>query len=289
MTLPEPDPALEPWPYRPADAHGWPNAADCADDEGTFVAELCKAKLEVRKKRSDEEIAVTRANADAEIAIAHEYYKAVLEVGKGAIDRARASAETVQKASAAIVTLYTGVLALAFSVAENPLPAKALFAATLLGVAILLSTAFLAYVGDPESPKPRIALSDLAEAATFGERITALFIAWTRRAALERGRLLRGSVVALAGAVALMPAPFITLGEKESTPSQIAWPKPDSAAGDDAELKKILYTAQVAEVADERKEPIARDENNPLWFGLFIVALVATVIAIALPLPRRRE
>jgi hypothetical protein len=255
--------------------------------------------LEVRKKRTDQEIASAKAlqdgnierekaKRDSDLVVEQEYYKAVLEVAKGSIDRARASAETVQKASAAIVTLYTGVLALAFSVADNPLPAKALFAAIMLGVAICLSTGFLAYVPDPDPKEERGAETGVRERAPVGERLTSMFVRWTRRAALQRGRWLRGSVVALAGAVALMPAPFVTIGGKERDGTDVAWPKVSSKAGSDPELQKIVYTAQVAEAADQRKAPLAEDELKWPWWALAGTTAFATLAVIVFPWPKRR-
>jgi hypothetical protein len=109
-----------------SDDDGWPLADDCQDEKGGFNKELCLAKLEVRKKRTDQEIARAKAERDADLGVEEEYYKAVFEVAKGSIDRARSFAETVQKATGAIITLYTAILALAFSVSERPLPGRAL-------------------------------------------------------------------------------------------------------------------------------------------------------------------
>lgn len=265
----------EPSPHDKADARGWPEASDC--DKDGFAAELCKAKLEVRKKRTDQQIAHEKAEVDADLALEQEYYKAVLEVGKGAIDRARASADTVQKAAAAIVTLYTGVLALAFAAAETPLPGKALFAVVMLGLSILFSTAFLAYLPDA---KPEPPTGDAAKVGTLGERFTNTFISWTRMAALHHSYLLRASVVALAGAAILLPAPFVTLGDRQPE-TQVAWPRPDPAAGDELELQKILYTAQTAEATEQRKSPIAADTGTLdalVWWGIF--GMTITVIGV---------
>ena len=154
-------------------------------------------------KRTDQEIARAKADVDANIAAAAKFYDSVYEVAKGSIDRTRASAELVQKGAAAIVTLYAGILALSFSVAENPLPVKALYPAVLLGMAIILSTAFLAYLPDVEDEEREESARERANAASLSERFANTFIVWTKRAALRRGRLLRGSVIALAGAVVM--------------------------------------------------------------------------------------
>ena len=61
---------------------------------------------------------------------------------------------------------------------------------------------------------------------------------------------------------------------------EIAWPAPDVASGGDPELAKILYTAQVAEVAEQRNNPIAREDSTNsdiLWVVAFVVCVIATI------------
>jgi len=52
---------------------------------------------------------------------------------------------TVQKAAAAIAALYTPLLGVVFSVNDNPLPSRGVIPVLFLGLAILSSTAYLAY------------------------------------------------------------------------------------------------------------------------------------------------
>jgi hypothetical protein len=277
-------PAVEPWPYQEADRHGWPASSDCGDP-AHFTEELCKAKLEVRKKRTDQEIARAKAETDAALATKADYYKAVLEVAKGAIDRSRASAELVQKAAAAIVTLYAGILALAFSVADNPLPGRALFAAVLLGLAIALSTAFLAFLPPMEDEDERLTAEEVGEGGEPGERLTRMFVLWTRKASLARAPWLRAAVVALLGAVVLIPAPFVKLGDPVKEAADVAWPKPP-AAGSNLELQKILYTAEVAEKAELRKRPLANGSSDEFWTWTFFAFLAFTLLFFIGLLPR---
>lgn len=277
-------PVVEPWPYQEADRHGWPASGDCGDSQ-QFADELCKSKLEVRTKRTDQEIARAKAETDAVLATRADYYKAVLEVAKGAIDRSRASADLVQKAAAAIVTLYAGILALAFSVADNPLPGRALFAAVLLGLAIALSTAFLAFLPPMEDEEERLTAADVGDEGEPGERLTRMFVLWTRKASLARAPWLRGAVVALLGAVILIPAPFVELGDPVKEATDVAWPQPP-AAGDNLELQKILYTAEVAEKAEMRKRPLANGSSDWLWTLAFVFFLALTLVYAIELLPR---
>lgn len=265
--------AIEPWPYRPADAHGWPPASDHAAAP-TFADELAKAQLGVRQKRTDQEIARAAALQAHELALEQAYHTAVLEVAKGSIDRSRAAAETVQKASAAIVTLYTGVLALAFSVSEHPLPARALIPAVLLGLAVVLSTGFLAYLPDGDEEGERRAM---AGESTLGDTLSAAFVRWTRTAARQRAGMLRAGVVALLFAVALIPAPFLTLDRTEEPAAAVAWPDPAALPAGDLELQKILYTAQVA--AASEAEPIADGGDDTAWWLALGVALACVLVA----------
>jgi hypothetical protein len=262
------------WPVEESDGRGWPDASDCNDEEGKFSRALCEAKLEVRKKRVDEVIELSKAANEADLAIEQAYYGAVFDVAKGSIGRARASAATVQKAATAVITLYTGILALAFSVTEHPLPLRALFAALLLGLAIIFSTVFLAYLpSDPPSGAQRN--HGDGPTGTGPAAFANSFIAWTRTAALERGVWLRRSVVALAAAVFFLPAPFVELSVEQQGVPPTDWPKLDSVvSGEDVELQKILYSAQVSEIAAERKEPIAQTSYDWVWWIPFGVALL---------------
>src|SRR5262249_10457818 len=86
------------WPFVESDASAWPTAEG---DEEAFKKELDLAKLEVRKKRTDEEIALKKAETDADLALDALFYESIFEVAKGAIDRTRASADFVQKGAGA--------------------------------------------------------------------------------------------------------------------------------------------------------------------------------------------
>lgn len=282
--------------------------------------ELYRAQLDVRKKRADAEIARAQALVDADIAVDQSYYEAVFEVAKSAIDRARSSAETLQKAAGAVVTLYTGALALAFSVGESPLPGKALFAAVLLGLAVVCSTAFVAFLPDrhsangdeggsgaaTEAPVSAVAGAgsgmpgddppgggseggdsahrEVRDWRPDGELRADILVAWTRGAALRNSKVLRAGVAALAGAVVLMPAPFVTIDPSPDGQAQVEWPQPPPAVGDGGdELREILYTAQVEEAAERRARPIAEDGADWFWWALFGIGLTGVAGAAALP------
>ena len=271
-------------PYEEVDELGWPDKPEDAQP-GAFADETGKAKLEVRKKRTDHEIARRQAQEALEDAVELEYYKGVLEVAKGSIERARASAETIQKAAAALVTLYTGVLALAFSVSDTALPGRALFAALFLGAAIALATAFLAYLPDEEAGGK--GGEPVEGSGTTEDQLVNSFVTWTRKTALKRAGFLRSAVVMLVGAVLLLPAPFVEIGGEVNAPQKLgAWPAPDPVVADDPELAKVLYEAQVAEAAEQRKQPIAADQNQELW--LVIVGLTVLVALCAYFSPRLR-
>lgn len=302
MTGSQAPPDPQPWPLFESDRHGWPDIGDCSAPDGAYSKDLCAAKLELRKKRTDQEIARAKAEADVDLAVEQEYYKAVIEVAKGSIERVRASAQTVQSAAAAVGTIYTGVLALAFSAADAPLPSRALFAAVFLALAMALSTAYLAYLPDPpretdEPPDggpPRPARDGAggsdgeSQAAPVEppQRLTNLFVEWTKGAALQRAPWLRASVVALAVAVVLLPAPFVTLEGDDSGSADAAevasssdWPKPEDVPDGSVELQRILYRAQVEEVAAARKQPVAAETSDEWWWVISIVGAFAIVVA----------
>lgn len=262
----------EAWPFRDSDRHCWPPPTQ---GNAEYAKQLDEAKLEVRKKRTDEEIATTAANRGADLAVMQAYCQAILDTAKGSIDRARASADIVQKAAAAIATIYAAILGVSFSVSDRPLPVRGIFAAVLLGLAIFLSTSYLAFLRDAqdESQPPQDPLPSDTDKKT---RMIVSFVRWTRAAALDRAPLLRASVVALGLALAFLPAPFVTLRPAPSAQAAVAWPQPQNAGAADqpVELSAILYQAQVdAAVAAQATRPIAVDRLSWLWWVFFAAAL----------------
>ena len=265
----------------------WPSPTKPDDADGAKA--LYQAKLDLHLKRVDAEVAREAKQLDddfaqgaaeraAELASKAAYEQALLDVAKGTLDRARANADLVQKASSALVALYTGALALAFSVADHPLPLRGLIPAILLGLAVVASTAYLAYATDPRSvhgPRPTSGLREMAR------RRVAAFIIWTRSAAFARVYWLRASVLALAASLAFLPAPFLgSDANAQATAIQPAtsWPNVPKKTDD---LTKILFQAKVNEVADLRKEEVARaqrastttSESDMWWWIGFVLAL----------------
>jgi hypothetical protein len=265
------------------DAAGWPEPPKAVDEN---TKALYSAQLEVRKKRTDAEIARRQAEVDAEIASNAAYEEQMLTTAAASIDRSRSSAETVQKAASAIVTLYTGVLALAFSVNSRPLPSRGLIPAILLGLAIVCSTGYLAYLsepGDTAGTKPTSMLREMAR-----RRLVA-FILWARAASLTRSYWLRASVLALGASLAFLPAPFVTIGKKStSVPKAVNFtPWPTVPTNGASVLERIRYTAEVNEVAALRKQEaasaqsastIVRDKSERWWWLAFAIALFAVLL-----------
>ena len=270
----------QPWPYKSADADAWPTGRG---DQAEFNKQLDLANLEVRKKRTDAEIANARADSDADLASNARFYEAVFDVAKGSIDRARESADFVQKGASALVAIYGAVLGVAFSVSDRPLPARGILPAFFLGLAVVCASYFIAWLPDAD------AKADAADAAgeTPGEELANTFIAWVTRAALARHKWLRASVVALAAGLLFLPAPFLSFGTRHNTAAaRSAWPQPQGAAlGSNLELRKILYQAQVNQAAATKPQAIAGKRDWVWWAGAGAV-LFLVVFLPQLPLPR---
>jgi hypothetical protein len=250
---------IEPWPFVPSDKHGWPPLSGDAEAEKL----LFTAQLEVRKKRTDQEIARAAAENAADLALEKAFYDGIVDVAKGSIDRARASADFVQKAAAAIGTIYAAALGVSFSVAERPFPARGVLPAIFLGVSIVCATYFLAWLHRYEGDETEETRDDSPPATPLLDRLTRLYIRWNRHIALERRKWLRASVVALGASIVLLPAAFIPLGKRPAAPS-IQWPQPAQAApAANIELRKILYQGEVSEATKVTKAPVTGRSTGP--------------------------
>lgn len=266
----------QPRPFAASDQLGWPPVPS---GSGESDKKLYEAQLEVRKKRTDQIIARAAAEYEADLAIELEFFKGVMEVAKGSIDRARASAEFVQKAASAIGVIYAAVLGVAFSVAERPLPARGVIPALFLGLSIVCSTYFLAWLPPSESGPDEGTRDESKPGSSLRHRLAALFIRWNRRAAVKRRRWLRASVVALGAAIALLPAAFVPLGDRPEQ-SAVSFPVPGQAApGANLELRKILYQAQVSEASATEKAPLTGDRDWLWWIAACILAILVVVLA----------
>jgi hypothetical protein len=201
---------------------GWPDPP--ADHrQGAFWQARYQAELDAEQAERREQAAELAADAQlrrdrqrseqaAEDALNKSVHDARLDVAKTAIERGRGGAEFVRNAAAAIVTLYTGVLGVAFatSAEAEPLPARGLAPGVFLGVAIAAASAYVALLTEtPRAPAP----SPHSDLATFQERRLNVFIAWASDIAMGRAYFLHASVIALALGVLFLPAPFIEVAD----------------------------------------------------------------------------
>lgn len=140
-------------------------------------------------------------------------YSAYLDVAKGQVDRSIQRADFVQKAAGAIATAYVAILGLSFSVAPgtaaSPLPAVAIVPTLFLGLALVLSSFYVAFVTRPEDV-PQQAATGLLRLDQYVRRDN--FIVWARSAVLERAWLLQLSVICLAIGILTLPLPYIVPG-----------------------------------------------------------------------------
>lgn len=237
----------------------------------TEVAELRRSNYDDGRTPSD--VAVDQADVDAEHALDQVFQQSMYDVAKGSVDRAHAAADLTQKAAAAIGTIYTGVLALAFSVTSNPLPPRGLIAPLFLGAAVVLATGYTAYITHGNSlPGP-----SLGPSVKERQRQRLLFfLTWVFEGVLRRANWLRAAVLSLGFGVLFLPAAFIHVGSSGGpAPSTINWPAPPTNVANE-ELAKILYQAQVTKAAatEPAVAPVRKREELPSWLAAGAAALL---------------
>ncbi len=251
------------------------------DDIAAERKAVREAGIATDKAESDTYHTWATDNRNADIANLDKFQTALYTLSTGSLDRARAGAEMVQKASAAIATLYTGVLALVFSVTDHPLPARGILAPLFLGLAVVLSTAYVAYLrptsGYTPGPEPALGL----EPKSF-QRLNAL-IKTANDIAGRRSGALRAGVVALGVGLVFMVAPFISLSQGGHDPAALpdrpAYPQP--VPGATSELDKIRYQAQVDEVKQARAQVSGRAGTDDQRYADLTFLAVGLVVGVA--------
>jgi hypothetical protein len=260
-----------------------------ADDNGEVEFEKIRyqALVDAYSSRLDEDAATRKLIKDADFSGLASFYSAFVDVGKGSIERTRAAAEAIRNAAGAIGIIYTGVLGLAFST-DKALPTRGLIPAVFLGLAIVFSTAFVAWlprtVEDSEVDWP----NDTDHVRVDLRNRTDMFLKWVREGTLRRRSYLRGAVLALGFAIAFLPVAFLSLGSKGtpagSESSTTPWPTPSSEAGSDNDLQKILYQAQVDERAEIRNLELQSTPGESRHDPVVLAAYVSAFLALALTL-----
>jgi hypothetical protein len=143
-------------------------------------------------------------------------HAAYIEVQKGKIERSYRAADFVTRAAGTIATIYTGLLALVYSVSTNPprpLPARGIAPAIFLALAFFFSVVNVGFI---RRSGKRVDI--LVEAESWKDQQIRLnrFLQWIDRGAMQRAWALRAGVVCLGAGVALLPLPFISLSVNET-------------------------------------------------------------------------
>lgn len=150
--------------------------------------------------------ALQKARWESEFGLVKLFHEKITELAGGSIERSRDSAKYVQTAAAWIATLYTGLLALVFSVTENPLPLRGVYAAGFLGLAVALAAAYLAFIGNPG----KLTMYDGGGSLTEQQlNRTGFLVRWVNATVRDRRWAIRASVVCLAIGVAFIPVAFV--------------------------------------------------------------------------------
>jgi hypothetical protein len=195
----------------PAPAQAGP-AADAYQARLDAALDEWKARLrdlaEEHKTRADRE----KEDRDAETALFKSIHDAYIEVAKGSLARAIQRATYITTSAAAIGTVYASLLALLFSApgknGGTPVRADALPAAAFLGLSIVLSTAYMAFLQNHARQRDLLPTGIGGDIAQI--RLVT-FLEWTFSGVVGRAWTLRGAVVSLGLGVLLLPVPFVSL------------------------------------------------------------------------------
>lgn len=246
-------------------AHGWEVEKLQVEHEraiARLTIEAANAATEAERQTEQTLVGeLHKAQQEADATLNHDFHAAVIEVTKGSLDRSREGAKWLQGSATAILGIYTALLALVFSVTDNPLPIRGVYAGIFLGLAIAFSTAYISFHQKPAPvtvnlPAPSVTQLQFARTAHFTQ--------WMYSAVSNKRSWIRASVLSLTVGVAFIAAPFITADTAASIPESPVAPEIPSAIDPAvAESAAALFEQQVADYTtsvEARKEAIAGAE-----------------------------
>lgn len=210
--------------------NSWPDIPDIKDpvQKNQIEIELFKAKLERAKMQfqaeidhqKDERMNIDdqrKAEFDHYYAMFKEIQKAYLDVSKATIDRSIQRADFLQKVAASVVSVYTGILALTYTVDKSKgvaLSFTGVIPAFFLGLSFLLSAVYVSFITKSQPIKMQPPDGSLMGTEL---RQRKAFILWNNTTVLKRAHLLQASVVSLGIAIFFLPIPYLQV------PDQLLW------------------------------------------------------------------
>ncbi len=236
---------------------------------------------------SDPEAMSRLEDAKAAIANQAEFEKRFYDLAAGALERAKGGAETVQKASAAIVVLYTGLLGLVYSTDGTAFPLRGLIAPLFLGAAVVLSTFYLAFIS--RRPGASRDLPVLGTPQVLAEKRLKFFMEYVSEMVSRRTLSLRLAVLCLGVGLVAMTLPFVSsstfsdaVAAADDQRIEVVWP--DAPTGMPDSVAAVLMKAQVDDAvaaAEEKREAhgaVGPGVVESGWFAAITFLLGAAVV-----------
>jgi hypothetical protein len=232
----------------------------------------------------------TEADLEFNRRIDEKYFDAIVAAADKGVDRARAASDTVQKAAAAIATIYTTLVAGLAAFDDRTVGLEWLTPTIFLATAIVASAAHAALLRRPQAGQPIEHDWPEDPQSRVVEHAQDL-VQRRNRVALSGAHWLWVAVAALGIGVATLPLPLL---QTSSDPAAVEmgtirprWPSPRGSS----ESAMELYKAQLTEVGEVRSQNITlllegdADKSSDgseaaLWalvLGLAIVCLAGLI------------
>ena len=262
--------------------------------------EILKAEIELEKSKRSKTIAPEESGDETADYILRQLIDNMMSTSVASVERTRKGAEFIQVAATALGGLYTGILALMFSIEKNPLPPRGLIPTFFFGLAVVLATFYIAFLTTAQPVvEQRIAGTPVQRALGMANFLTL----WIRNLNRNRVGALRGAVVSLTIGVALLPIGLVEFPADEGagptdSSSEIDWPTPPSVQPVEAAV--VLYERQLDTFLEDRDAapsvprqsialPFVNERLNEDGSGvvLAVVGLLIVAVTVAWRWPPR--